>query len=268
MPPTTNTTNPAPSSSRPRNTSAAPAPRGTPRRWSMRTSGEVTAATTPATTTGTKIVLVSAATHVAPMSTAPTPASSHDANPRSLSHCGAEKTPVSSTDSSSTMSGSSPGSEPGARVRWMRLVSRGDIRFVQRRRGDHYARCGGSRTGRLAHHRDGPQHRATTLTLLASPEAGDGDLVELAEKAHRRHVVRHLERDREAARPKRSAQDQHAAHEYRPPPAATGRRRTRPNRGAALLPPRAPGRRGGTIVRHRGRDSRHRLRMRGFTRSG
>ena len=113
MPPTTITTNAAPSRSRPRKTSAAPAARGSPRRWSMRTSGDVTAATTPATTTGTTIVLVSAATHVAPMRTAPTPASSHDANPRSLSHCGAEKTPVSSTDSSSTTSGSSPGSEPG-----------------------------------------------------------------------------------------------------------------------------------------------------------
>jgi hypothetical protein len=76
---------------------------------------------------GTTIVLVSAAIHVAPMRTAPTPASSHDANPRSLSHCGAEKTPDSSTDSSSTTSGSSPASDPAARVRWIRLVIRGDI---------------------------------------------------------------------------------------------------------------------------------------------
>ncbi len=77
------------------------------------------------------MVLVSAAIHVAPTSTAATPASSHDANPRSLSHCGAEKTPDSSTDSSSTTSGSSSPPEPGARVRCIRLVIRGDIRFVE-----------------------------------------------------------------------------------------------------------------------------------------
>ena len=164
----------------------------------MRTSGDVTAATTPATTTGTTIVLVSAATHVAPMSTAPTPASSHDANPRSLSHCGAEKTPESSTDSSSTTSGSSPGSEPGARVRWMRLVSRGDIGFVQSprgassravRRSENGATGAPSRRAAASGRRRSPSPRPNRVTRglraeepRADVSAGGGDLVQLASR--------------------------------------------------------------------------------------
>ena len=241
----------------------APRPRraGARGAGAMRTSGDVTAATTPATTTGTTIVLVSAATHVAPMRTAPTPASSHDANPRSLSHCGAEKTPVSSTDSSSTTSGSSPGSEPGARVRWMRLVSRGDIRSA----------------GSIGH-RTSPSPRPNRVTAPRWTTRRRAACGRLRPRRRSRPARRagsappcrtELGRHREPARPQRPADREDAPHEVvgrllqRRAVAVRDRAEVQPHAAACSRTTRA-----GDRSTWRPEATPHRLCMRRFIRSG
>ena len=69
--------------------SPAAAARGSRPRDSRRTTGEATAATTPAVSTGITIVSVSASSHTAPTSSSVTPTSSHEVMPRSRSHPGA-----------------------------------------------------------------------------------------------------------------------------------------------------------------------------------
>ena len=91
-------------------TSAAAAAARQPARGCSRpTSGESTAATIAAVTTGATIALVSESSAAIPTSSAATPTSSHDIIPRSRSHFGAANTPPSSPGANSTNSaGGSP----------------------------------------------------------------------------------------------------------------------------------------------------------------
>ena len=76
----------------PTSTIAAPAARGMRCAPSQPTSGEATVATISPATTGSTIVAVAAANQTIPTSRNATPASSHEAIPRSRSHFGAENT--------------------------------------------------------------------------------------------------------------------------------------------------------------------------------
>ena len=68
--------------------SAAPIPRGTRCPFIQATNGDPTAATIAATSTGTTITWVSAASAIAPVISSATPTSSHDISPMSRSHPG------------------------------------------------------------------------------------------------------------------------------------------------------------------------------------
>ena len=76
---------------------AAPPARGTRCRLSQLTSGEATDATTKAMSTGCVMTAVAPRSQTMPKSNAATPTRSHDANPRSRSQRGAEKTSASSS---------------------------------------------------------------------------------------------------------------------------------------------------------------------------
>ena len=108
-PPMIRTVNPMPTAMIATKTSAAAAARGSPRRCSRPTSGESTAATIDAVTTGATIALVRESRAAIPTSSAATPTSSQDIIPRSRSHLGAANTPPSSPGANSTNSaGGSP----------------------------------------------------------------------------------------------------------------------------------------------------------------
>ncbi len=64
---------------------------------SRSTRGPATAAMIPAVITGITIVSVSESSQIAATRAAPTPTSSQEEKPRSRSHCGAAKSPLSST---------------------------------------------------------------------------------------------------------------------------------------------------------------------------
>ncbi len=93
--------------------SAAPAPRGTPRRRSRLTSGAVTEAMSVAVITGTTIVLVRASSQTRPTRTSTIPTSSHATTPASRSHAGATNTRSSAPGSSSKTSVSRASPRPG-----------------------------------------------------------------------------------------------------------------------------------------------------------
>src|SRR3954451_17011295 len=78
---------------------AAPSPRGTRRRVSQPSSGEMTAATTAAAMTGITIVWVSDRITTAPTTKSATPTASHADSPRWRSHGGGAKRPLSSRGS-------------------------------------------------------------------------------------------------------------------------------------------------------------------------
>ena len=88
--------------------SAAPSPRGTRCSCSQATSGEATAATIPAVSSGSTITWVSASSHTIPTRNTATPTSSHAVSPTSRSHCGTVKIPVSWRGSISMYSSASP----------------------------------------------------------------------------------------------------------------------------------------------------------------
>ena len=92
MPPTTRTTIKRPRAATPSSATIAPAARGTPRRWITATTGDTTVATTNPATTGETITEVASKSRINENPSAATPSSSHDANPRSRSQRGAEKT--------------------------------------------------------------------------------------------------------------------------------------------------------------------------------
>ena len=102
--PSISTANTTPIATTARNTIAVAAARGSRPPLSRRTSGESTAATIAAVTTGATIALVSDSRTATPTASAATPTSSHDIIPRSRSHYGAVKTPLSSPGASSTNS--------------------------------------------------------------------------------------------------------------------------------------------------------------------
>ena len=83
----------APASTINSNTMAAPAPRGTPPRFSRRMSGDSTEARIAAVTTGITIVCVSDRSHTMPTSRSVIPTSSHAMTPSSRSQVGAAKMP-------------------------------------------------------------------------------------------------------------------------------------------------------------------------------
>ncbi len=75
--------------------SAAPIPRGIPCLRIQATSGEATAATIPAASTGSTITCVSESSQTAPTRNTATPTSSQAVRPTSRSHCGTTKMSVS-----------------------------------------------------------------------------------------------------------------------------------------------------------------------------
>src|SRR3954452_3950225 len=87
-------------------TRPAPIPRGTLWRWSQATSGEATEAIIAAVISGITIVSVRARSQIAPIRAAAPPTRSHAEKPRSRSHCGAAKIPLSSAGSTSIASSS------------------------------------------------------------------------------------------------------------------------------------------------------------------
>src|SRR4051794_23378484 len=109
---------PTPTAMTPTKTSTTAAARGRPCRASSATSGESTAATIAAVTTGATIAFVSVSRKATPAASTATPASSHDIIPRSRNHDGAAKTPLSSPGPSST---ESPLCSAGG---WWRLTRR------------------------------------------------------------------------------------------------------------------------------------------------
>src|SRR5215207_3359003 len=92
MPPTMRTTSPTARATRLSIRSPAAAARGSRPRDSHRTTGDATAATTPAVITGITIVSVSDSSQTAPTSSSVTPTRSHDVMPRSRSQPGAART--------------------------------------------------------------------------------------------------------------------------------------------------------------------------------
>ena len=106
MPLMTMTPTPIPIRTIPRKTSTAPAPLGSPCRFSQSTRGTVTEATIAAVTTGITIVCVCASRKIAPTSAAATPTSNQALKPRSRSQAGAENIPLSSAGSISMTSSS------------------------------------------------------------------------------------------------------------------------------------------------------------------
>ena len=96
MPPTTRTRIKRPRAATPSSATTAPAARGTPRRWIAATTGDTTVATTNPPSTGETITEVASSSRISENPSAATPSSSHEANPRSRSQRGAEKTADSS----------------------------------------------------------------------------------------------------------------------------------------------------------------------------
>ena len=80
----------APIAASPNSTRTAPPTRGTLWRSSQPTAGPATAPSTAAKMTGMTIIDVSASSQTSPTMTSTKPTSSHEENPRSLSHVGAE----------------------------------------------------------------------------------------------------------------------------------------------------------------------------------
>ena len=122
IPPTTTTITPMPSAMIATISSAAPTPRGIPCLRIQATSGDATAATIPAASTGSTITWVRASSHTAPTRSSATPTSSHAVRPTSRSHCGTTKMSVSwrgsiSMYGSLSRPGSSPSLSPRQRPR-------------------------------------------------------------------------------------------------------------------------------------------------------
>ena len=86
MPPKTRQKTSTPMATSPSRTRIAPPIRGTPWRSNQPTAGPATAPSTVAKTTGMTIVDVSSSSQTTPMMISTKPTSSHDENPRSLSH--------------------------------------------------------------------------------------------------------------------------------------------------------------------------------------
>ena len=101
IPPTTTSTTPMPRATIATISRAAPSPRGTPCERSQATSGEATAATIPAASSGSTITFVSASSHTAPTRNTATPTSSQAVRPTSRSHGGTTKIWLSAPGSTS-----------------------------------------------------------------------------------------------------------------------------------------------------------------------
>ena len=87
---------------------AVPSPRGMPCLCIQATSGEATAATMPAASTGSTITYVSASSHTMATSNSVKPTRSHEACPTPRSHCGTQTISLSSRASISTRSSALP----------------------------------------------------------------------------------------------------------------------------------------------------------------
>ena len=108
MPPTTTSVIPTAMAMIASISSAVPSPRGMPCLCIQATSGEATAATIPAVSTGSTITCVSESSQMMPTSNSPKPTSSHDICPAPRSHCGTQTISLSSRASISTPSSALP----------------------------------------------------------------------------------------------------------------------------------------------------------------
>ena len=121
IPPSTTPTTAAKNTTSPIRSSAAPNPRASPRRSSRAISGEVTAATTVAASTGITIVRVSARSPTTAATNSVTPTASHAVGPNSRNQAGAASSPASPCGSGAreefaSLSGTAPSVTALARV--------------------------------------------------------------------------------------------------------------------------------------------------------